>query len=90
MKISGIEKAPSSIVNGFNEIGRRVSDAAKATGRFASEKADAFVKSEPIKNAIDKVDKKTFIGMGVVLAGIILAANCIKGIANKISELKED
>ena len=88
MKISGIGNVPSKIVDGLNEIGDKVATAAKDAGAFAKDKFDTFTKNESVKNTINKVDKKTAIGAGVVVAALILAVNCIKGVANKVSEIK--
>ena len=88
MKISGIGNVPSKIVDGLNEIGDKVATAAKDARAFAKDKFDTFTKNESVKNTINKVDKKTAIGAGVVVAALILAANCIKGVANKVSEIK--
>ncbi len=86
MKVIG--NTSSKILNGLNEIGDKVTSSVKSTKVFLENKKDTFVKSDTYKNLSSKVDKKTVVGAGIVVAALILAAKCLKGVFNRVSEFK--
>lgn len=87
MKIFAI---PSQIVSGLTDVGNRTIGYAKRAKTFAKDNFDKFVKRDAIKNVSSKVNKETAIGLGIVSILTILAFQCIKGIVNKVSDIKND
>ena len=87
MKI--ISNAPSKIIDGLNQIGDKAIDTAKRAGSFVKDKADTFIKKGTMQDASKKINKKTLVGAGIVIAGLSLAAKCLFEIFKKISELNK-
>ena len=87
MKVTG--NTSSKVVDGLNEIGGKASEGIKRAKVFLAEKKDAFVKSDLYQNVSPKVNKKTALGAGIVIAGLVLAIKCIKGVFDKVSEIRK-
>lgn len=87
MKVTG--NTSSKVVEGLNEIGGKASEGARRVRVFFADKKDAFVKSDLYKKVSPNVNKKTALGAGIVVAGLVLAFKCIKGVINKVSEIRK-
>ncbi len=79
----------SRVVDGLNEIGTRISKGASKARGFVVEKTDSFVKSSVVQEVKKKANKETYIGLAAVVAAIVLAIKCIKGVVSKVSEVKK-
>lgn len=82
---NGIRNISKKALEGINSTGRQVRGLAKR----AYINSDEFIKNHKL-NKTPKVDKNTLIGSGTLLAALMLSVKCIKGIGNKITEIKNN
>ncbi len=86
-------KIKSNAINGLNSVGnaayaakdKAVDFAHQAKDKIAS--SDAFIKLNDTLKA-NGIEKKTVVGGAVLVCALALAGKTVKGIANKIKEMK--
>ena len=84
-----IGKVVTNIVNNLNDVGRNASGAARRAKDFAATNFNKITKNDEFVNLKNNVNKNTVVGGVITVGAIVLAAKCIKGIIDKVSEYKK-
>ncbi len=84
MGIDSIQNVKNGVIKGLNRIGARSQSAYYSIFKHDKTKYDEFLKS----GWDYKVCSHTYVGAGIVLGAIVLAASAIKSIVNKTKEIE--
>ena len=86
-----IKAITANTVKTLTEIGQHTTGVAKRAGRFfngvAGTANDTYIVNKLKEN---NVSKETFIGAGILAAGVILAVKCVKGVNKAIQNIRND
>lgn len=87
-----VKQITSEAISRLNNIGSHTIGCAKSVHKYmdgaAQTMKDTFQLSGKLKE--HNISKETFIGAGILVAGVILAAKCIKGIKHTIENFRKD